>query len=99
MPNSVTITSISGASPFTIYVCDQTITYCYFVQTIVGGPYSFDVPIPLQAADPIVLKIIDSNNCERIYPLDCQTIYGKEFEDFHIFLFQDAAIYLYEGPP
>ena len=71
MPNSVTITYISGASPFTIYVCDQTITYCYFAQTIVGGPYSFNVPIPLQTADPIVLKIIDSNNCERIYLLYC----------------------------
>ncbi len=99
MPNSITITSISGASPFTIYVCDQTISYCYFVQTIFGGPISFDIPFPLQAADPIVLKIIDSNYCERIYPLDCQTVYGKEFEDFHIFLFQDAAIYLYEGSP
>lgn len=99
MPNSITISSISGASPFSIYVCDQTITYCFFVQTIITAPYSFDVPFPLEGADPIVLKIIDSNGCERIYPLNCQEIYGKEFQDFHIFLFQDAAIYLYEGPP
>ena len=97
MPNIVTITSISGNSPFDIYVCDQTISYCYYVQQIVSGPYSFDVPSPLESANPIVLKIIDSSLCESIYPLECQTIYGKEFEDFPIFLFQDASIYLYQG--
>ena len=99
MPNSITISSISGSSPFTIYVCDQTITYCYFVQTIVSVPYTFNVPFPLDGADHIVLKVIDGNNCERIYPLSCQVIYGKEFQDFPIFLFQDASIYIYEGPP
>ena len=98
MPNTITITSISGASPFDVYVCDQTISYCYFIQTFAGGSYSFDVPYPLDGANPIVLKVIDTNACEMIMPLECQEIYGKEFEDFHIFLFQDASIYLYEGP-
>lgn len=97
MPNIVTITSLSGTPPFDIYVCDQTISYCYFVQSLIIGPYSFDVPSPLESANPIVVKIIDSNNCEGIYPLECQTIYGKEFEDFPVFLFQDASIYLYQG--
>jgi hypothetical protein len=98
MPNKITITSISGASPYQIYICDQTITYCYFYQTFTGGTITFDVPPPLDDADPIILKVIDSNNCEMIQLLECQEIYGKEFEDFHVFLFQDASIYLYEGP-
>ena len=98
MPNKVTITAISGAPPYDIYVCDQTITYCYFVQSFTGGTISFDVPFPLEDANPIVLQIFDSNGCEMIQPLVCQEIYGKEFMDFHIFLFQDASIYLYEGP-
>ncbi len=98
MFNQITITSISGAAPYDIYVCDQTITYCYFVQTFTGGTLTFNVPPPLDQANPIVLQIFDANGCEMIMPLECQEIYGKEFEDFHIFLFQDASIYLYEGP-
>ena len=99
MPNIVQIASISGASPYKIYVCDSTITYCFFVQTIVGAPFTFDVPFPLDSTTPIILKVVDANDCERIYLLSCQEIYGKEFEDFAIFLFQDASIYIYEGPP
>lgn len=98
MPNQVNIVSLSGTPPYNIYVCDATITYCFFVQTIVGAPYMFNVPSPLDSTTPIILKVIDFNNCENIYLLNCQEIYGKEFEDFHIFLFQDASIYLYEGP-
>jgi hypothetical protein len=98
MSNILVINSITGASPFNIYVCDVTITYCFFVQTIVGAPYTFSIPYPLDSTTPIILKIIDANNCEKIYLLSCQEIYGKEFEDFHIFLFQDASIYIYEGP-
>jgi len=96
MPNIVQINNLSGASPFNIYVCDATITYCFFVQTIVGAPYTFNVPYPLDSTTPIILKIIDANNCEKIYLLSCGEIYGKEFEDFHIFLFQDASIYIYD---
>jgi hypothetical protein len=98
MPNIVQINSLSGTSPFDLYVCDQTISYCFFVASISGSPYTFNVPPPLDSTTPIVLKITDANGCEMIQPLSCQEIYGKEFEDFHIFLFQDASIYLYEGP-
>ena len=98
MPNVVQINSLSGNTPFDVYVCDQTITHCFFVTTISGATYTFNVPSPLQNSDNIVLKIIDSQGCEKILPLSCQTIYGKEFENFDIFLFQDADIYLFEGP-
>lgn len=98
MPNIVQINSLSGTAPFDLYVCDQTISYCFFVASISGSPYTFNVPPPLDSTTPIILKIIDANNCEKIYLLSCQEIYGKEFEDFHIFLFQDASIYIYEGP-
>jgi hypothetical protein len=98
MPNQLQINSISGTSPFDIYVCDATITYCFFVATIVGAPYTFDIPFPLDTTTPIILKIVDGAGCERIYTLDCQQIYGKMYEDFPIFLFQDSSIYLFEGP-
>ena len=99
MSNQLQINSITGTSPFNIYVCDATITYCFFVATITSTPYTFNIPFPLDSTTPIILKIIDGNNCERIYVLNCQELYGKEFQDFPIFLFQDAAIYIFEGPP
>lgn len=98
MPNTLVINSISGTSPYDIYVCDATITYCFFVSTITSAPYTFNIPFPLDATTPIILKIVDGNNCERIYTLSCEQLYGKQFEDFAVFLFQDAAIYVFEGP-
>ena len=98
MPNTLVINSITGTSPYDIYVCDATITYCFFVSTITSAPYTFDIPFPLDDTTPIVLKIVDGNDCERIYALSCEQLYGKEFQDFAVFLFQDASIYLYEGP-
>lgn len=99
MPNNLLITSITGTPPYNLYVCDATITYCFTAGTITTLPYSFNIPFPLDATTPIILKIIDGNNCEKIYVLNCQELYGKEFQDFPIFLFQDAAIYIFEGPP
>lgn len=98
MSNIIQINSLTGTSPFDIYVCDQTITYCFFVASISSSTYTFNVPSPLDSTTPIILKINDSNNCEKIYLLSCQEIYGKEFEDFERFLFQDADVYLFEGP-
>jgi hypothetical protein len=99
MPNIVQINSLSGTAPFDLYVCDQTISYCFFVASISGSPYTFNVPPPLDSTTPIILKVIDSNNCEIINLLSCGEIYVKEFEDFAIFLFQDSNIYIFEGPP
>jgi hypothetical protein len=98
MPNTLVINSITGTSPFDIYVCDATISYCFFVDTISSLPYTFDIPFPLEDTTPIILKVVDANDCERIYLLNCQEIYGKEFENFPIFLFQDASIFLFQGP-
>jgi hypothetical protein len=98
MPNQITISGITGTPPYLVYVCDQTITYCYIVQTISGSSVSFTVPYSLESTTPIILKIIDSNDCEIIQLLSCGEIYGKQFEGFEIFLFQDTNIYLFEGP-
>lgn len=99
MTNIVQINSLSGTSPFDLYVCDQTISYCFFVASISGSPYTFNVPPPLDSTTPIILKVIDANNCEVIYLLSCGEIYIKEFEGFEVFLFQDANVYIFEGPP
>lgn len=97
MPNFVQINNLTGSSPFLIEVCDQTITYCFSISAITTTVYTFQVPFPLEETTPIILKITDSNNCEKIYLLSCEEIYGKEFENLERFLFQDADIYLFEG--
>jgi len=101
MPNYVQINSISGASPYTIYVCDQTFTSCFLVESNISitTPYTFMVPPPLTNVTDIILKIVDSIGCEKWTVLSCGTYYGKEFEGFEIFLFQDFDIFLFEGPP
>jgi hypothetical protein len=99
MSNSIQINSISGNPPYDIYVCDQTISYCYLVtgSTLIPTPYLFDVPSPLDSTTPIILKLVDSLGCEKIFLLSCSEIYAKQYEDFQVFLFQDASIYLFEG--
>ena len=88
MANVIQISSISGNSPYDIYVCDITLTYCYLVSgsTTITTPYQFIVPSPL------------SNVTSLIVYLTCGVLYGKQFEDFEVFMFQDYDIYLFEGP-
>lgn len=100
MANIIQINSISGNSPYDVYVCDITLTYCYLVtgSTSIPTPYQFVVPPPLTNVTSLILKIVDSLGCEKFVVLSCGTYYGKLFEDFAIFMFQDFDIYLYEGP-
>lgn len=75
MPNQVQITSITGTSPYDVYVCDYTNTFCFLVTgATVMPPYIiFDVPPPLDDASPILVKLIDANGCEFFEPFQCPT--------------------------
>jgi hypothetical protein len=66
MPTTITINGISGTSPFDIYLCDNPITTCIYINTISSTPYSFDVPIILDGQDDFNIKVIDNNDCETI---------------------------------
>jgi hypothetical protein len=100
MANVIQITSISGNSPYDIYVCDVTLTYCFLVSsaTTITTPYQFVVPPPLDNVISLILKIVDALGCEKFVLLTCGILYGKQFEDFEVFMFQDFDIYLFEGP-
>jgi len=65
MPIQITITNISGASPYDIYLCDDPITVCTYIDTISGSslPYVFNVPFYLEGLIDFNLKIVDDNNC------------------------------------
>ena len=66
MPTTVNITSLSGASPFDIYLCDNPSSICIYIDTITTGdlPYEFNVPDVLLNVSSFILKIMDNNNCE-----------------------------------
>lgn len=66
MPTNITINNITGASPFNIYLCDQILSTCIYVNTVSVFPYSFDVPIILDGQASYNLKTIDNNGCEII---------------------------------
>ena len=46
MPTNITLSSVFGASPFDVYVCDTGFTACIYVDTVNFGdiPYTFDIP-------------------------------------------------------
>ena len=65
MPIDITVTDISGQTPFDLWVCDTGATYCVYAATInsVDLPYTFEVPVPFSSSIGVNLKIIDQNNC------------------------------------
>jgi len=64
MPTNIVINSITGTSPFNVFLCDVTETLCVFIDTITSGqlPYTFQVPSILQSAPDFAIRIIDSGN-------------------------------------
>jgi len=66
MSTQVTINSLTGTSPYDVYVCDSNVLNCVYIATISSTPYVFDVPPPLDAQSEICVKVIDINGCEII---------------------------------
>ena len=69
MPTNITINNITGTTPFDIYICDDPITTCVYVDTITTLPYTFSVPIILDGQLSYNLKVIDEFNCVVIQNL------------------------------
>jgi hypothetical protein len=65
MPTNITLSSISGSSPFNIYVCDTGYTSCIYVDTItpLDVPYVINVPVLLTSLPTVVIRVVDSNDC------------------------------------
>jgi hypothetical protein len=94
MPTQVTINSISGNDPFSIYICNDPITMCLYIDTITSSsfPYTFNVPVILDGAYFYNLKIVDSNGCILYSQL---TTY-KEYQDGILFEFMDGLPYEFQ---
>lgn len=64
MPVEVTINNVSGSSPFFLYICDNTLTSCFYATSFSGAPFTYDVPSPWDTMNDFCVKIIDDGGCE-----------------------------------
>lgn len=63
MSIQVNINSITGQTPFDIYICQSDGFDCFYMETITSAPYSFFIPSPYDKSYSYMLKIIDDNGC------------------------------------
>ena len=65
MSCTVQINSISGTSPFDIYLCDIGLSQCVFIQTETTPSYPIIINLPttLIGVNQLIVKIIDGNGC------------------------------------
>ena len=63
MITEVTITNITGQTPYDIYICQPDGTGCIYIARISSVPYTFNIPKPYDVYDSYMLKIIDNINC------------------------------------
>jgi hypothetical protein len=63
MAVQVTISSITGQSPYDIYICQSDGSGCFYVTTITTIPYVFDIPAPYDTSSSYMLRVVDANNC------------------------------------
>ena len=74
MASYIQITSVTGTSPYNVYVCDVFGLNCNFVGTISGSVppiYTFSLPTMFNYAQVVMVKVIDFNNCETFHIETC----------------------------
>jgi len=70
MSCQIQINSISGTSPFDIYMCDIGLAQCVYLQTETSPTYPITItpPTTLVGATSFIIKIIDANGCQLFQP-------------------------------
>ena len=63
MAVQVTISGITGTSPYDVYICQSNGSACFYISTINSTPYVFDIPAPYNNLSAYMLKVIDADNC------------------------------------
>lgn len=65
MAVKVTISGITGVTPYDVYICQSGGTGCFYISTITDAqvPYEFDIPAPYDTSNSYMLKLLDNNNC------------------------------------
>jgi hypothetical protein len=75
MASKITLSSVNGATaPYTLYVCDSNGNNCSVMATSpLSLPQDYTLSSFFDGAPSVMLKIIDSNNCEYFEILPCQS--------------------------
>ena len=73
MGASITITSITGTSPYQVYVCNVLGANCSYVGSATTMPYTVVLPAMYNSAPAVMIKVIDANNCETFIISPCTT--------------------------
>ena len=63
MAVQVTIDSITGQTPYDIYICQSDGTACFYVTTTSTIPYVFNIQAPNDTSLSYMLKIKDGQGC------------------------------------
>lgn len=74
--SQVTINTIQGIPPYTIFACETTMNNCIMVLsgvTNVPPPVTFTIPSGLTSFPSVIIKIEDSNNCVFYSTYSCIT--------------------------
>ena len=74
MASYIQITSVTGTSPYDVYVCDVFGLNCNLVGTIpvsVPPTVAFYIPTIFDYAPAVMVKVIDFNNCETFHIETC----------------------------
>lgn len=58
----VEIQSVTGQTPYDVYLCDPYGNNCIFIDRVSTIPYSFTVPSPYDTFTEYKLKLVDGNN-------------------------------------
>ena len=68
MSTFININVIAGQAPFNIYLCENPIANCVYIDTIGLNPnelpYEFQIPVIMEGQNDFTLKVIDNNGCE-----------------------------------
>jgi hypothetical protein len=74
LASTIQITSVTGTSPYDVYVCDVFGANCNLVGTIPGSvppAVTFSIPTMFNYAQVVMVKVIDFNNCETFHIETC----------------------------
>lgn len=63
MALTITISAVTGVSPYDVYICQGDGTGCFFIDEITSVPYTFDIPVPYDTALAYMVKIVDAEGC------------------------------------
>ena len=75
--NTITLTSVTGLLPLSVYISDINGNYNTYVGSITNAtvlPISFDIPAIFEGTNQVILTISDANSCSYFKIIDCGVV-------------------------